>query len=109
MQTWARRILYERGVGMLPGGSIDANEVLLEGKVIRFVLPSTDRESRQGCSRLKRPTCPGGIEGETGAEDNLGEARGILVTWYGPWSYTMERSAAIPAGMTYECLADDNV
>lgn len=34
-------------------------------------------------------------------------ASGILVTWYSPWSYTVEVSRQIPFGVVYECLAPE--
>lgn len=32
---------------------------------------------------------------------------GVLVTWYGPWSYTFERCGHLPPGMVYERLAPE--
>ena len=36
------------------------------------------------------------------------EASGVLVTWHGPWSYTLELSHQIPPGLVYECVALNN-
>lgn len=37
--------------------------------------------------------------------ENASEACGVLVTWHGPWSYTVEFCQQIPPGVIYECLA----
>ena len=37
------------------------------------------------------------------------EASGVLVTWHGPWSYTLELSHQIPPGLVYECVAPEQL
>lgn len=39
------------------------------------------------------------------SESGEHEASGVLVTWHGPWSYTLELSHDIPPGLLYECVA----
>lgn len=36
-------------------------------------------------------------------------ASGVLVTWHGPWSYTLELSHQIPPGLVYECVAPEQL
>jgi hypothetical protein len=36
-----------------------------------------------------------------------GEPSGVLVTWHGPWSYTLELCLQIPPGTIYERLAPE--
>jgi hypothetical protein len=37
------------------------------------------------------------------------EASGVIVTWHGPWSYTLELSQQIPPGLVYECVAPEQL
>lgn len=37
------------------------------------------------------------------------EASGVLVTWHGPWYYTLELSHQIPPGLVYECVAPEQL
>lgn len=37
------------------------------------------------------------------------EGSGVLVTWHGPWSYSLELSHQIPPGLVYECLAPEQL
>ncbi|MET3933585.1 hypothetical protein DFO47_102208 [Arthrobacter sp. AG258] len=37
------------------------------------------------------------------------EASGVLVTWHGPWSYTLELCHRIPPGLVYECIASERL
>lgn len=41
------------------------------------------------------------------SEDAASRTFGVLVTWYGPWSYTVELCEKIPPGVVYECLASE--
>lgn len=38
-----------------------------------------------------------------------GEPSGVLVTWHGPWSYTLELCHQIPPGLVYECIAPERL
>ena len=37
------------------------------------------------------------------------EALGVLVTWHGPWSYTLELCHQIPPGLVYECTSSERL
>ncbi|AOY74295.1 hypothetical protein ARZXY2_4796 (plasmid) [Arthrobacter sp. ZXY-2] len=37
------------------------------------------------------------------------EPSGVLVTWHGPWSYTLEFCRQIPPGLVYECIAPERL
>lgn len=41
------------------------------------------------------------------SEDAANKPEGVLITWYGPWSYTVELCQKIPPGVVYECLAPE--
>jgi hypothetical protein len=43
------------------------------------------------------------------AEASRGGSRGVLITWRGWGSYNIELSDEVPAGIIYECLAQNYV